>query len=100
MVTPAGTFIISDEYGPYIYEFNRQGHIVSPHSGSRAKFLINKPSGDVNNNGDSLELYKYPFFSGVGVERKQFRPPGESRDGRTRHYPGWTVISSASCKTR
>jgi hypothetical protein len=28
VVTSDGTFIISDEYGPYIYEFNRQGHLV------------------------------------------------------------------------
>jgi hypothetical protein len=27
-VGPNGTFFISDEYGPYIFEFNRQGHLV------------------------------------------------------------------------
>src|SRR5262249_33991818 len=27
-VSPAGTFFVSDEYGPYILEFNRQGHLV------------------------------------------------------------------------
>ena len=67
VVTSTGTFIISDEYGPYVYEFNRQGHLVRRIS-VPAKFLINNPSGEVNNNGDSLELYKYPFFSGVGAQ--------------------------------
>jgi hypothetical protein len=27
-VSPTGTFYISDEYGPYIFEFDRQGHLV------------------------------------------------------------------------
>jgi Esterase-like activity of phytase len=27
-VSPAGTFYISDEYGPYIFEFDRQGHLL------------------------------------------------------------------------
>ena len=63
VVTPAGTIIISDEYGPYIYEFNREGHLVR-RIPVPVKFLINNPTGDVNDNGDSLELYQYPFFSG------------------------------------
>lgn len=66
VLTPNGTFIISDEYGPYIYEFNRQGHLVQ-RIPVPAKFLINNPTGDVNNNGDSLELYKHPFLSGVNT---------------------------------
>ena len=27
-VSPTGTFYISDEYGPYVFEFDRQGHLV------------------------------------------------------------------------
>ncbi len=52
-----GTFYISDEYGPFINQFNRQGHllrrIVVPD-----KFLIANPSGDVfpEDGSTSLEL--------------------------------------------
>ena len=60
VVTPTGTFIISDEYGPYVYEFNKQGQLVR-RIPVPAKFLISNPTGDVNENGDSLELYKFPF---------------------------------------
>jgi hypothetical protein len=65
VVTRNGTFIISDEYGPYIYEFNREGHLLRcipvP-----SKFLIDHPTGDVNDAGHSLELYKFPFLSVYG----------------------------------
>jgi hypothetical protein len=59
-----GTFFVSDEYGPYIREFNRQGHLIRrilvPD-----KFLLTDPapsgnqSGDLDNTTDaqSLELY-------------------------------------------
>jgi len=30
-----------------------------------SKFLINNPTGEVNSAGDSLELYKFPFLSGL-----------------------------------
>src|SRR5262245_3281936 len=28
-VGPEGTFYISDEYGPYVFEFDRQGHLIT-----------------------------------------------------------------------
>jgi len=60
-VSIAGTFFVSDEYGPYLNEFNREGHLIR-RIPIPAKFLINNPTGDVNRNGDSFELYKYPFL--------------------------------------
>ena len=46
-VTRYGTFFISDEYGPYIYEFTRQGHLVRRINVPK-KFLIANPSSDPN----------------------------------------------------
>jgi hypothetical protein len=66
VVTPNGTFIVSDEYGPYIYEFNRQGQLVRRIS-LPSKFLISNPTGDVNDNGDSIELYNYPFDANLKI---------------------------------
>lgn len=40
-----GTFFISDEYGPYIYEFAAQGHLVRRIAVPQ-KFLIANPSSD------------------------------------------------------
>lgn len=51
-----GTFFVSDEYGPAINEFNRQGHLVR-RIAVPGKFLIGNPSGDVDTAGNSLELY-------------------------------------------
>jgi hypothetical protein len=63
VITPEGTLVVSDEYGPFLNEFNRQGHLIQ-RIPVPAKFLINTPTGDVNTPGDSLELYDYPFVSG------------------------------------
>jgi hypothetical protein len=46
-VSPWGTFFISDEYGPYVNEFNRQGHLVRKFTLPK-KFSIDKPSEDPN----------------------------------------------------
>lgn len=46
-VSPEGTFFISDEYGPYINEFNRQGHLVRQID-VPARFAIANPSADPN----------------------------------------------------
>ena len=55
-VSRDGTIYISDEYGPYINEFNRQGHllrrIVLP-----SRYLISHPTGDADSAGNSFELY-------------------------------------------
>ncbi len=46
-VGPNGTFYISDEYGPYVFEFNRQGHLVRRIE-VPSKFAISNPSSDPN----------------------------------------------------
>jgi len=51
-----GTFFVSDEYGPYINEFNRQGHLIR-RIAVPEKFLILNPKSDVDSAGNSLELY-------------------------------------------
>lgn len=66
VITSAGTFVISDEYGPYIYEFNREGMLLR-RIPVPSKFLIENPTGDINEPGDSLELYKFPFSSGGNI---------------------------------
>jgi hypothetical protein len=60
VVTPWGTFIVSDEYGPYLYEFTGLGYLVRRHQ-LPSKFLINNPTADVNTPLDSLEIYDFPF---------------------------------------
>jgi len=42
-----GTFFISDEYGPYVFEFNRQGHLIRRLE-VPPKFFISNPSSDPN----------------------------------------------------
>ena len=59
-----GNFFVSDEYGPFIWEFNRNGVIVRrldiPND-----FEIKNPSGGVGSDGTtSLELY--PEFNTSG----------------------------------
>src|ERR1044072_6862613 len=46
-VGPNGTFYISDEYGPYVFEFNRQGQLIRRLE-VPSKFFISKPSDDPN----------------------------------------------------
>ncbi|HKU74490.1 MAG TPA: esterase-like activity of phytase family protein [Pyrinomonadaceae bacterium] len=46
-VAPDGTFYVSDEYGPYIFQFNRQGHLLRRLE-VPAKFAIANPSADPN----------------------------------------------------
>lgn len=46
-VAPDGTFYVSDEYGPYIFQFNRQGHLLRRLE-LPAKFAIANPSADPN----------------------------------------------------
>lgn len=42
-----GTFYVSDEYGPYVFEFNRQGHLLR-RLAVPSRFFIANPSGDPN----------------------------------------------------
>lgn len=46
-VGPEGTFYISDEYGPYVFEFNRQGHLIRRNN-IPSKFAMANPSADPN----------------------------------------------------
>jgi Esterase-like activity of phytase len=46
-VGPNGNFYVSDEYGPYVFEFNRQGHLVQRIS-VPSKLLIDHPSSNAN----------------------------------------------------
>jgi hypothetical protein len=45
--SPSGTFYISDEYGPYVFEFDRQGHLLRRFD-LPSTFTIAHPSGDPN----------------------------------------------------
>ena len=44
-VSPHGTFYVSDEYGPYLFEFNRQGHLIRRLE-VPSKFFISNPNAD------------------------------------------------------
>src|ERR1044072_3232612 len=46
-VAPDGTFYVSDEYGPYIFQFNRQGHLLRRIE-LPSKFAIAHPSDNPN----------------------------------------------------
>jgi hypothetical protein len=46
-VSPRGTFYISDEYGPYVFEFNREGHLMRRLPVPN-KFFIDNPNADPN----------------------------------------------------
>ncbi len=46
-VSPDGTFYVSDEYGPYLFEFDRQGHLLRRIE-VPSKFAIANPSADPN----------------------------------------------------
>ena len=59
---------VSDEYGPAIHEFNRQGHLLRSIAVPE-KFLIANASGDVDTAGTSLELYPALNTSGRQANR-------------------------------
>jgi hypothetical protein len=67
-VSSRGTFFVSDEYGPYLFEFDRQGHLIK-RIPVPEKFLIANPSGDVDDAGNSLELYPDVNTSGRQANR-------------------------------
>ena len=46
-VGPDGTFFVSDEYGPYLFEFDRQGHVVRRIE-VPSTFAIAAPNADPN----------------------------------------------------
>jgi hypothetical protein len=67
-VSRSGSVFISDEYGPAILEFNRNGHLLR-RVPVPAKFLIGNLSGDVDADGNSLELYPALNVSGRQANR-------------------------------
>jgi Esterase-like activity of phytase len=67
-VSHEGTFFVTDEYGPYLFEFDRQGHLLR-RVAVPARFLIANPSGDVDEFGNSLELYPAYNTSGRQANR-------------------------------
>jgi len=67
-VSHEGTFFTADEYGPYLFEFDRQGHLLR-RVPVPARFLIANPSGDVDESGNSLELYPEYNTSGRQANR-------------------------------
>ncbi|MBS1871568.1 MAG: esterase-like activity of phytase family protein [Acidobacteria bacterium] len=78
-VSPNRTFYVSDEYGPYIFEFDRDGYLIR-RLPVPAKFLITNPSGDVDSAGNSLEIYPdkntYGRQANRGMEGLAITPDG------------------------
>ncbi len=56
--TPDGNFIVSDEYGPFLFKFDRNGHLQTRYP-VPDYYQINNPAGDVDTLADaaSVELY-------------------------------------------
>lgn len=83
-----GTFFISDEYGPSILEFDRQGHrkarIPLPSRFTLAAPPAGNPSGDLDAAGSSLELY--PTFNVFG------RQANRGMEGLTLTPDGRTLV--------
>ena len=83
-VSGDGNFFVSDEYGPYLFKFNRQGHLLQ-RLPVPAKFLIATPSAGVDADGNSLELYPVNNTSGRqanrGMEGLAITPDGRTLVG-------------------
>jgi len=79
-----GTFFVSDEYGPYLLQFDRQGNLLR-RLPIPEKFLIENPSGDIDGAGNSLELYPSMNTSGRqanrGMEGLAITPDGRTLVG-------------------
>ena len=64
-----GNFYISDEYGPYVRKFNRQGHLLA-RIAVPDKFLLDpvggRQSGDINNPIDAASLELTPAYNVTG----------------------------------
>jgi hypothetical protein len=63
-----GTILVSDEYGPYINEFLSTGQLLR-RIRVPEKFFIENPSGDIDADGNSLELYPGLNISGRQANR-------------------------------
>jgi len=90
-IGPDGTFFISDEYGPYIFNFDRQGHLRR-RVPVPAKFALDlfhagatgHQSGEIDSGGNSLELY--PDFNHLG------RQANRGMEGLTITPDGRTLV--------
>ena len=80
-----GTFFVSDEYGPYIFQFDRQGHLQRRIRRARRSSRSRTPTGDVDSAGNSLELYPAYNMSGRqanrGMEGLAITPDGRTLVG-------------------
>ena len=76
-MSPQGTFFISDEYGPYLFEFDRQGHlkrrITIP-----SKFAISNPNANPN---DELTGNTAGRQANRGMEGLAISPDGRTLFG-------------------
>ena len=82
-----GTFFVSDEYGPYIFEFDRQRTSAAADPRSREvppRSDRGHPSGDLDADGNSLELY--PAFNITG------RQANRGMEGLTITPDGRTLV--------
>jgi hypothetical protein len=83
-VSGDGTFFVSDEYGPSVIEFDRQGHLVR-RIPVPDRFAITNPTGDVDADGNSFELYPFMNTSGRqanrGMEGLTVTPDGRTLVG-------------------
>jgi hypothetical protein len=82
-----GNFYISDEYGPYIRKFNRQGHLLA-RIAVPEKFLLDPVSGhrsgDINNPVDAASLELTPANNITGRQAN-------------RGMEGWPSRRTARC---
>jgi hypothetical protein len=87
-VGPFGTIFVSDEYGPYVREFDRHGRLIR-RIPLPAKFRLDpatgQPSGDVDSAGNSVELYPTLNVTGRqanrGMEGLTITPNGRTLVG-------------------
>lgn len=57
-VSPDKTFFVSDEYGPNIFQFSREGYLIR-RMPVPSTFQIGTQTADLDSAGNSLELYPY-----------------------------------------
>jgi hypothetical protein len=83
-----GTILISDEYGPYVREFDRHGRLLR-RIALPSKFALDPetgtPSGDLDSGGNSMELYPALNVTGRqanrGMEGLAITPDGRTLVG-------------------
>jgi hypothetical protein len=83
-VSNDGKFFVSDEYGPYLFEFDRQGHLIR-RIPVPEKFLIANPTDEVDEEGNSRELYpdqnSFGRQANRGMEGLAITPNGQKLVG-------------------